>query len=169
MNEIFKDIPGFEGLYQVSNYGRILSLNNYHRKNPKILKPYSNSRGYLSVVLAKKGEKYPWRINRLVAMTFLPNPQNLPQVNHKDENKANNRVDNLEWCSPKYNMNYGTRGYRTGQILRKPVACFDLYHNLIKQYPGITDAAKDGHNRSGIIRAAKGQRNTYHGYIWEYC
>ena len=112
--EEWKSIPGYEGLYEVSSYGRVKSLEiSYIRKNgimyhkPEIiLSPKTNGIGYFIVCLYKnKTHKY-CLIHRLVALTFLPNPDNLPCVNHKDEDKSNNRVDNLEWCTEKYNSNY---------------------------------------------------------------
>ena len=113
--EEWKSIPGYEGLYEVSSYGRVKSLEkSYVKKNgimdhkPEIiLSPKNNGTGYFIVCLYKnKTHKY-YLIHRLVALTFLPNPNNLPCVNHKDEDKTNNRVDNLEWCDQKYNVNYG--------------------------------------------------------------
>ena len=89
MKEIWKDIPGFEGMYQVSTWGNV-------RGHKGILKPYVNEKGYLKVGLFKNGKRYKKRVNRLVALTFIPNPHNLPQVNHKDGNNQNNSVTNLE-------------------------------------------------------------------------
>lgn len=113
--EIFKDIKGFEGLYQVSNYGNVKSLerviednNGYYIKKEKILTPTINSSGYYHTILRKDGKSIGVYIHRLVAEAFIPNPNNYKQVNHKDEDKTNNKVDNLEWCTPKYNANYGT-------------------------------------------------------------
>ena len=112
--EEWRSIPGYEGLYEVSSYGRVKSLEiSYTRKNgimdhkPEIiLSPKNNGTGYFMVCLYKnKTHKY-YLIHRLVALTFLPNPDNLPCVNHKDEDKTNNKVDNLEWCDHKYNSNY---------------------------------------------------------------
>ena len=103
MKEIFKDIKNYEGLYQVSNLGRVYSV-----RNNKILKPKLNKYGYLSVNLKYKGSRVTKSIHRLVGEAFIPNPNDLPQVNHKDEDKTNNCVDNLEWCTAKYNHNYGT-------------------------------------------------------------
>ena len=104
INEIWKDIKGYENLYQVSNWGRVKSL---QYNNIKILKP-RNIQGYQCVILYKYNLHKEYKIHRLVAEAFIYNPYNLPQVNHKDENKANNKVHNLEWCTAKYNVNYGT-------------------------------------------------------------
>ena len=109
--EEWKSIPGYEGLYEVSNLGRVRSVERCDRFNrkivSKILKPNYVS-GYLRVGMYKNKTFKYYLIHRLVAQAFLPNPDNLPQVNHKDEDKSNNRVDNLEWCDRSYNMNYGT-------------------------------------------------------------
>ena len=114
--EIWKDIEGYEGLYQVSNKGRIKSLNRIdsrgHKVNEKILSSKPNNKGYLRVHLYKNGKRKPFSVHRLVAIAFIPNPNNLLEVNHKDENKENNTVDNLEWCDRKYNANYGGRNER---------------------------------------------------------
>lgn len=111
MQEIWKDVKGYEGLYQVSNLGRVKSLTG-NKKNygiyGKILKGINN-RNYLRVSLSKNGKPKIISIHRLVAETFIPNPNNYPYINHKDENPSNNCVDNLEWCTPDYNTNYGSR------------------------------------------------------------
>ena len=109
--EEWKSIPGYEGLYEVSSYGRVKSLERYKSNNggiqlikEKILKPHNTKKGYLTVQFHNK----IFKVHRLVAQAFIPNPDNLPMVNHKDEDKTNNNVDNLEWCTAKYNSNYGT-------------------------------------------------------------
>ena len=102
--EIWKDIPDYEGLYQVSNFGRVKSL--YFGKE-RILKLSINKYKYLTVILHKNKKQKSFTVHRLVCLAFTPNPNNLPCINHKDENKQNNCVDNLEWCTNKYNSNYG--------------------------------------------------------------
>lgn len=115
MTEIWKDIVGYEGLYQVSNLGNVKRLKGYKGRGKgyiveeHLIQPSINSRGYQNVVLCKNGKTKTFSMHRLVAIAFLDNSDNLPQVNHKDENKLNNCVDNLEWCDSKYNNNYGTR------------------------------------------------------------
>ena len=102
------DIKGYEGRYQIGDTGQVYSL-----VSKKYLKPMDDGRGYLFVHLTNgKGKLKNEKIHRLVAKAFIPNPDNLPEVNHIDENKYNNCVDNLEWCSVKYNRNYGTRYQR---------------------------------------------------------
>lgn len=114
--EIWKDIIGYEGLYQVSSLGRVRSLDRYDSNNHflkgRILKLSANGKGYLKVALNSNGKAKTYSVHRLVLQSFIPNPDNLPQVNHKDENKTNNNVDNLEWCDNSYNLNYGTRKIR---------------------------------------------------------
>lgn len=110
MKEIWKDVKGYEGKYQISNLGRVKSLNYARRKQVRILRPgIQKKTGYISVSLLKEGKQKTKTIHRLVAEAFIPNPKNLKQINHKDENKQNNCVNNLEWCSAKYNSNYGHR------------------------------------------------------------
>lgn len=115
MDEIWKDIPGYEGKYEVSNLGNVRSLNYNHTGEIKLLKQGTNKKGYKLVNLCKNGKQKCYLIHRLVAMTFIPNPNNLPIINHKDENKVNNNVKNLEWCTIAYNNNYGTRNERTSE------------------------------------------------------
>ena len=103
--EIWKDVKGYESLYQVSNLGRIRSIKN----GIKIKKQYERPNGYMQVCLCQNGKITTYKTHRLVAEAFIPNINNLPEVNHKDENKINNCVDNLEWCTSSYNKNYGTR------------------------------------------------------------
>lgn len=121
--EEWKDIKWYEGLYQVSNLGRVKSLpkdvfvsnptfTGYRHTKEKILKPSKNGAGYQVVILCNNNKKYQVYVHRLVAQAFIPNPNNLPEVNHKDENPLNNIVDNLEWCTHKYNGNYGTVNMR---------------------------------------------------------
>ncbi|RFZ78320.1 endonuclease [Lacrimispora amygdalina] len=114
--EVWKPIFGYEDLYEISNYGRVKSIerlvksnnNNFRLQKESIRKPTVNNRGYFSIRLCKNGKYKAQFIHRLVAIAFIDNPNNLPEVNHKDEDKKNNRVENLEWCTRKYNMNYGT-------------------------------------------------------------
>lgn len=115
MTEIWKDIVGYEGLYQVSNLGNVKRLKGYKGRGKgyiveeHLIQPSINSRGYQNVVLCKNGKTKTFSMHRLVAIAFLDNSNNLQQVNHKDEDKTNNCVYNLEWCDATYNNNYGTR------------------------------------------------------------
>ena len=114
MIEEWRPIEGYEGLYEVSNLGRVRSLDRFYYRlhKGKVLSPTKDRYGYLTVTLNCNGKSKTIKIHRLVAQAFLPNPDNLPQVNHKDEDKTNNNVDNLEWCTAKYNVNFGTRQER---------------------------------------------------------
>ena len=111
MIEEWRPIEGYEGLYEVSSYGRVRSLDRFYYRlhKGKVLSPTKDRYGYLTVTLNYNGKSKTIKIHRLVAQAFLPNPDNLPQVNHKNEVKSDNCVDNLEWCDAKYNNKYGTR------------------------------------------------------------
>lgn len=102
--EEWKNVIGYEGLYEVSNKGNVRNV-----RSNKLLKLSKNCYGYIQVHLYKNGIRTGLKVHRLVAQAFIPNPDNFPQVNHKDEDKTNNNVENLEWCDAKYNMNYGHR------------------------------------------------------------
>ena len=101
--ETFLSVPGYEGLYEVSNLGNVKSL-----RSGKLMKKSKNNVGYEMLTLTKDKTQKTYLIHRLVALTFIPNPENLEEINHKDEVKTNNCVENLEWCSRDYNLNYGT-------------------------------------------------------------
>ena len=117
--EEWKDVVGYEGKYQVTATGRIRTLNFKGTGIIQELFPIKNIWGYMTIQLYKDGRYHNCGVHRLVAMAFIPNPDNLSQVNHKDEDKTNNTVDNLEWCTAKYNCNYGTRNIRTNETKRK--------------------------------------------------
>ena len=146
----------------------------YDKENGKIMKPSRSTKGYLQLDLRLDGRKSEHRvhlaIHRLVARAFLPNPENLPQVNHKDEDKENNRVDNLEWCTNKYNHNYGTHNERVAQKRRTPVCSIDENGN-IEEFDGLRVAARaitGNPNASGstIGDVIKGKRKTAYGRQW---
>ena len=123
--EIWRPVVGYEGLYEVSSLGRVRSLDRYVKSKSyrlhkgKILSPAKDTTGYLKVVLSCNGKSKTIKVHRLVAIAFLYNPDNLPEVNHLDEDKTNNRVDNLEFCNRKYNCNYGSRNIRRRETLIK--------------------------------------------------
>ena len=170
--EYWKDINGYEGLYQVSNYGRVRSL---PRKTTsgKILTQFI-SRGYYKVVLCKDNIKKNWNVHKLVAIAFVPNPNNYTDINHKDENKLNNIATNLEWCSKSYNQRYGTRNKRmlvsrNGCNKEKPVFQLDMEGSLIKEWISATEASRILNiNRESIRRCCIGKRKTAGGFIWKY-
>lgn len=167
--EIWKDILGYEGKYMVSNWGRVKSLNYRNTGKEGILKGVANGNGYLEVILFKEGKGKHYRINRLVAQAFLPNPDNLPEVNHKDENKQNNCVENLEYCSKLYNINYGTGSKRSAEKRSKPVIAIDKVSGLILEFPSIAEASRQtGINKGNICSCLKGNYKSASGYVWYY-
>lgn len=164
--------------YQVSNFGKIKSLERFtddgHHIKERILKQ-SFAKEYLKVNLCKNGLKKTIYVHKLVAEAFLSNPNNLPEINHKDEDKTNNRVDNLEWCTHKYNIHYGTAIKRMSikQINNKknskPVAKYDKENNYLCKYPSIMEAyRKTGISPISIIQCCKGLRKTAGKHKWEY-
>lgn len=160
MIEIFKDIEGYKG-YQVSNYGNVKSLNYNRTGKEKILKPTKNSDGYLQVSLHKDGKRKTCKVHRLVAQTFIENPNNLPQVNHKDENKQNNNVENLEFCDSQYNINYGTRNEK----ISKQVMCVET--GVV--YPSTMEVQRElGFFQTHITLVCNGKRNTAYKFHWCY-
>ena len=157
-----KDIPGYEGLYAVTSCGKV-----WGHKRKKFLKPDMRGNGYLYVGLCKNNIVHKYNIHQLVAITYLPNPDNLPQINHKDENKLNNCLQNLEWCDAKYNCNYGTRTERAIQDKRKPVEQYDLNGNLIKVWDSIAEAGRAFGSHNNISHCITGKQKTAYGYIWK--
>ena len=184
MQEIWKDIPGYEGKYQISNLGNVMSLH-FKRSltNKKLLKPMPDGRyGYLKVMLRDNGNYKMKTIHRLVAEAFIPNPEGKPNVNHIDSNPKNNRADNLEWCTQKENIEYG---YRYGNIkpacpmngrkgcnnpLSKIVLQIDIKTGtVINEYFGLSEASrKTGLPSSNIYRSCISNKRTCGGYNWEY-
>lgn len=164
MIEEWRDVVGYEGLYQVSSFGNVKSLFRYK----KILKPVIRN-GYESVGLCKdKKAKYA-TVHRLVAEAFIPNPKNLPIVNHRDESKLNNYVKNLEWCTNVYNINYGNAQKKKAQKFFRSVKKLSLEGKLLKEYPSIKDAAKEtGLPHSSISFCCSGRYQTAGGYKWKY-
>lgn len=160
-NEIFMDIKGYQDRYQVSTEGRVWSI-----ISQRYLSPTKMKNGYLVVHLtAKNGKKKLEYIHRLVALTFIDNPNKYTEVNHKDEDKTNNCVENLEWCSRSYNNTYGNRM----KNLRKPVAQYDSNENLINIYPSITEAAKQVQlSQSGISKCCNELKKSLGGFKWKF-
>lgn len=140
IEEIWKDIVGYEGIYKVSNLGRVKSYSRY--PHGKLLSGVKSKNGYYKVILCKNKQKITISIHRLVATTFLPNPNNLPQVNHKDEDKSNNSLDNLEWCSASYNHNYGTGIERTSKGESRQVVQATINGEIIQIFSSLTEASK---------------------------
>lgn len=175
--EEWRPVVGYEGLYEVSNLGRVKSLDRVvdgkgGGKKPirgGIMNPKSNGIGYLQIRLSKNGKKKGQYIHRLVAEAFIPNTEGLSQVNHKDEDKTNNRVENLEWCSAKYNMNYGSVKQRIGEKHSKPVAQLSLEGKVLKVFSSIYEAEREtGVWNSNICKCIKGHLKKSGGYKWRY-
>lgn len=169
--EVWKDVSGFEGYYQVSNLGRVRSLDRkvwsekrgiFHFQKGRVLKPV-NIHGYWRVLLSKDGKPAKAIVHRLVAGAFLPNPENLEYVNHKDENKSNNRLENLEWCTPKYNVYYGENS------TTRPVIATNIYTGEQTKYTSMMDAARvGGFNPSHISKVCRGKLKTHKQHYWKY-
>ena len=173
MQEEWRDIKGYEGFYMVSSEGRIKSLSrvasNGRRIEERILKPRNNGYGYLVVDLCKDRQPRTITVHRLVATAFLDNPKNLPQINHIDENKANNNVSNLEWCNRKYNCNYGTRNERFAKAQSKPVLGTSLDGKSYLYFNSTIDAERlGGFKQSAISACCRGKLKQHKGYKWQY-
>jgi len=196
-NEIWKDIEGYEGYYQVSNLGRVKSLKRFVERYVKgryqnlivkerILKPRLSKKSYYRVSLSNGFRTFKdLQIHRLVAQAFIPNPDKLPQVNHKDENHLNNSVwvnldgsidfekSNLEWCDDLYNNNYGTRNKRIAKANSMPVIMMDNDGNDLRYFNSINDAARwlgGMHFVSAISRVCRGIKPHViaGGHRWRY-
>lgn len=180
--EIWKNIKEFENIYQISNYGNIRNI-----KKHKLMKPFiSKKTGYYQIDLCKNGCKKRYSIHRLVAETFILNSNNLPQVNHKNEIKIDNRVENLEWCTHKYNSNYGTIKQRIGlkssqrkhseeakqkisKALSKPIIQYSKDNTFIKEWNSAYEVKRNlGITVSNINDCCNNKRKTASGYIWKF-
>ena len=164
--EIWKDIKDYEGMYQVSSEGRVKSLK-YGEE--KILKNNKNNSGYLSVSLSKDGKRKTYSIHRLVAQAFISNPNNLLEINHIDEDKTNNRVENLEWCTKQYNNNYGTKNERAAERNTKRILQFTKEGEFIKKWDSTMQIERElGFNGGNITKCCKGKCKLTYGYKWRY-
>ena len=179
--EIWKYITGYEGLYKVSNLGRVKSLerkekikNGYRTIKEKILKPGKCSNGYFKVQLYNEGMKKYITIHRLVAQAFVQNNSLFyNEINHKDEDKTNNNASNLEWCDAKYNCNFGTRNER---MVKKQKGVYNTKTSKAamcietgKIYPSAAEVKRQfGFDNSSITKCCRGKHNTCGGYHWRY-
>lgn len=164
MKEEWREVPGYEGLYLVSNLGNV-----YSNKSNKMLRNSFGKRGYLVVGLCLNGTRKTKKVHRLVADAFIPNKNNLPLVNHKDECKTNNNVDNLEWCDSRYNNTYGTRVERARKSIVKRVIQYSPDGIFVAKWESITQASETLHiYTSSITECCKGKRKTAGGYVWKY-
>lgn len=176
IEEIWKSIKGYEDLYAVSNFGKVKSL-----KYGKILKPQNKGNGYLQVSLCRNGKRKTLLVHRLVAEAFIPNPYGLPEINHIDENKSNNCVENLEWSDAKYNTNYGSRTKRISAALTNhPVfsksveaSKFPDFREIELRFVSTAEAGRNGYCNQCVSRCCRGcfnreGNNKYRGLYWRY-
>jgi hypothetical protein len=162
--EEWKPVKGFETKYMISNLGRVKSLS-----TNVILSPADNGNGYMRVNLYGSGKHHTKYIHVLMVEAFIPNPDNLTEVNHKDENKANNTLSNLEWCTHVYNCNYGTRVERTREKKSKPIAQYKLTGELVKVWNNIAEIRQAFNcSRSSIYNCLSGISKSSHGYKWSF-
>ena len=179
----------YEGLYKISNLGRILSLNYRNTGRAKLRNPVEISNGYLRVKLSKNGEYKQCLVHRLVAETFIPNPENLPEVNHIDEDKTNNFVflnedgsvdkekSNLEWKNHRDNCNHGTRNERIAKANKivktngkrsKPVLQFTLDDEFVREWPSVGECGRNGFNKGVVSACCRGERKSHKGFRFMY-
>ena len=180
--EIWRDVKGFEGFYKVSNKGNLYSVerkDNMGRKHGgRTLKPRYDKDGYKEAALCKNGMMKFRRLHRLVAEAFIPNPNGLPQVNHIDEVKDNNNVENLEWCTSKYNSNYGTSIERRVKAQSKKVRAVNVETGEVLTFSSTKEARRNGYNHAssacrGVYKSPNGNLiggdgRTYKGHRWYY-
>ena len=173
--EIWKPVAGYEGLYEVSNMGRVKSLERLAPRKgegalpikEKILKGEKTIWGYMAVTLYAPNHKKRKPVHRLVAIAYVPNPHAYKQINHKNEIKTDNRASNLEWCDCRYNMNYGTAPLRRAMKRGTPVVQMDLNGNVLARYYGQAEAARmSGAKRENIGKCCRGERLTAGGFKW---
>lgn len=191
MEEIWKDISGFEGYYQVSNLGRVKSIDRRVKSGKgngrisygRIKQPSINNKGYFMHKLNRNCKQYNFLLHRLVAQAFIPNPNNYPEIDHMDGNPQNNNLENLRWVTHKENSNTEIRKKRLSDSHKKEkhvrwgkfgkdnpcsksIACYKN-NVLIKKYDSYTQAEKEGFSRKGIYRNVNNITSSYKGYIWK--
>ena len=179
-SETWKDVVGYEGLYEVSNKGNVYSVERMdalgREQGGLVLKPKYNNRGYLMVSLYKNGKLKNRTVHRIVAEAFIPNPKGFLEINHKDENKSNNEIFNLEWCTREHNVKYGTSIER----ISKKVRAVNIGTGEVVTFNSTQEAGRKGYSASGVSRACRGtyktdtgklvggDGRTYKGYKWYY-
>ena len=176
ISEVWRDVLGYEGLYQVSNLGRVKSLSRkagYVFLREKIMKPTLGKNGYFSVILSFNMKTKRVYIHRLVAEAFVPNPNGYSYVNHKDECKTNNVSWNLEWCTHNYNLNYGTHNKRLSESKKdkhtKPILQLTTDGSVVKEWDSIKEAAKqNGLRPCNISAVLHGYQTTCGGFKWRF-
>ena len=180
IKEKWKSVEGFEGLYEISNLGRVKSLGNNKSRKERILKPKKHRDGYLQVCLCRNGKHKMFQVHRLVATMFIPNPEDFEQVNHRDEVKTNNCVSNLEWCSRKYNSNYGTRNIRVATSLTNHPAFskvveaskYSDFSEICLRFASTHEAGRNGYDQRTVSTCCNGRYcskgNFYRNLYWRY-
>lgn len=167
--EEWRDIPNYEGLYQVSNMGRIKSLRDkYGNYREKILSQYECSNGYLYVLLYKEGKRKNCSVHRLVGNAFLDNPSNLPCFNHKNEIKTDNRVENLEPCDYQYNNTFGSRTAKAVEKQSKRVYQYTKDYELVAIWESTQECSRNGFCQGNISKCCRGKLKQHKGFIWSY-
>ena len=183
-SEIWKDVVGYDGRYQVSDKGNVRSVarkDSIGRKcGGRMLKPTYDKDGYLRVNLCKNGKQKTRFIHRLVAGAFIPNPNGYSEINHRDENKVNNYANNLEWCTREHNVNHGTLIERSAQARSKKVKATNIETNEVITFNSTVEAGRKGYDQGGVTKACRGvykgragklvggDGRTYKGYRWSY-
>lgn len=175
MNEAWKAVSGYEGIYEISNLGRVKSLkrkcpyqDGFRTKPERILKTNIINGGYAQVTLEKSGTRKSLLVHRLVAMAFIPNPEAFPQVNHINGNKTDNRAENLEWCTAKENMVHSVVNCLRSDL--KPVVMLSKDGCIVRKFNGLKEAARStGIARQNIRFCCNHERRTAGGYFWRWC
>ena len=182
--EVWRDVMGFEGFYKVSNKGNVRSVNRINhigrRYSGRTLRPAYDKDGYLQATLCKNGKVKTKKIHRLVTEAFIPNPNGFPEVNHKDEVKDNNNVNNLEWCDTHYNLNYGTARKRAAKKTSKKVKAVNVETGEVVKFNSTHEAGRKGYDQATVSASCRGvykdnktgkligDGHTYRGHKWSY-
>ena len=172
INEQWKPVEGYEGLYEISNLGRVKSLK-YGKE--RIMKPGKDGNGYLLVHLYKNGKPKMFKVHRLVAEAFIPNPFDFSEINHINEDKTNNIVSNIEWCNRLYNSNFGTRNKRIASALSNAIEAskYEDFRTIELRFVSTREAERNGFKHGAVSSCCRGcyhyeGNNKYKGFYWRY-